>query len=282
MTPTPPRFAVVGNPIAHSRSPAIHQEFGRQLGIALSYETLLAPIDGFAATITAFFDQGGSGLNITLPFKEEAFALASANLSERAQLAGAVNTLWMKDGRLHGCNTDGVGLLDDIQRLGVSIAGKRILLVGAGGAAKGVVYPLLHAQCAALRIVNRNAARAHELHAHAASLLPQFTAQLSAGGLDDAQGQWDIVLNATSSSLSSQAPSLPGVDYARGALAYDLVYAAEPTAFMQQAKTKGAQYVADGLGMLVAQAAASFAIWHGRTPDITPVLALLRRQLDAA
>lgn len=282
MTPTPPRFAVVGNPIAHSRSPAIHQEFGRQLGIALSYETLLAPIDGFAAAITAFFDQGGSGLNITLPFKEEAFALASANLSERAQLAGAVNTLWMKDGRLHGCNTDGVGLLDDIQRLGVSIAGKRILLVGAGGAAKGVVYPLLHAQCAALRIVNRNAARAHELHAHAASLLPQFTAQLSAGGLDDAQGQWDIVLNATSSSLSSQAPNLPGVDYARGALAYDLVYAAEPTAFMQQAKTKGAQYVADGLGMLVAQAAASFAIWHGRTPDITPVLALLRRQLDAA
>ena len=280
MTPTPPRFAVVGNPIAHSRSPAIHQEFGRQLGIALSYETLLAPIDGFAAAITAFFDQGGSGLNITLPFKEEAFALASANLSERAQLAGAVNTLWMKGGCLHGCNTDGVGLLNDIQRLGVSIAGKRILLVGAGGAAKGVVYPLLHAQCAALRIVNRNPARALDLQAHAAGLLPQFAARLSAGGLDQAQGQWDIVLNATSSSLSSQAPSLPGVDYARGALAYDLVYAAEPTAFMQQAKTKGAQYVADGLGMLVAQAAASFAIWHGRTPDITPVLALLRRQLD--
>lgn len=281
MTPTLPRFAVVGNPIAHSRSPAIHQEFGRQLGIALSYETLLAPIDGFAAAITAFFDQGGSGLNVTLPFKEEAFALANANLSERARLAGAVNTLWMKGGLLQGCNTDGVGLLNDIQRLGVSVAGKRILLVGAGGAARGVVYPLLHAQCAALRIVNRNAARAHELHAHASGLLPQFASQLSAGGLDEAQGQWDIVLNATSSSLSNQAPSLPGVDYARGALAYDLVYAAEPTAFMQQAQAKGVQYVADGLGMLVAQAAASFAIWHGRTPDIAPVLALLRRQLEA-
>jgi shikimate dehydrogenase len=282
VTPVLPRFAVVGNPIAHSRSPAIHQEFGRQLGIALSYETLLAPVDGFAATVAAFFSQGGAGLNVTLPFKEEACALASANLSERARLAGAVNTLWMKEGLLHGCNTDGVGLLNDIQRLGVAVAGKRILLVGAGGAAKGVVYPLLHAQCAALRIVNRNPARALDLQAHAAGLLPQFAARLSAGGLDQAQGQWDIVLNATSSSLSSQAPDLPGADYARGALAYDMVYAAEPTAFMKQAQAKGAQQVADGLGMLVAQAAASFAIWHGRTPDIAPVLALLRRQLDAA
>jgi len=282
VTPSLPRFAVVGNPIAHSRSPAIHQEFGRQLGIALSYETLLAPVEGFAATVAAFFGEGGSGLNITLPFKEEAYSLASADLSDRARLAGAVNTLWMQEGRLHGCNTDGVGLLDDIQRLGVSIAGKRVLLVGAGGAAKGVVYPLLQAQCAALRIVNRNAARAHELHAHAAGLLPQFAQQLSAGGLDEGQGQWDIVINATSSSLSSQAPSLPGVAYASGALAYDMVYAAQPTAFMQQAKAAGAQYAADGLGMLVAQAAASFFIWHGRAPDINPVLAMLRRQLDAA
>ncbi|CAM5457023.1 shikimate dehydrogenase [Eoetvoesiella caeni] len=282
MTPSLLRFAVVGNPIAHSRSPAIHQEFGRQLGIALSYETLLAPVEGFAATVAAFFGEGGSGLNITLPFKEEAYSLASADLSDRARLAGAVNTLWMQEGRLHGCNTDGVGLLDDIQRLGVSIAGKRVLLVGAGGAAKGAVYPLLQAQCAALRILNRNAARAHELHAHAAGLLPQFAQRLSAGGLDEGQGQWDIVINATSSSLSSQAPSLPGVAYASGALAYDMVYAAQPTAFMQQAKAAGAQYAADGLGMLVAQAAASFFIWHGRAPDINPVLAMLRRQLDAA
>lgn len=282
MTSTPPRFAVVGNPIAHSRSPAIHQEFGRQLGIALSYTTLLAPTDGFAAAIEAFFDQGGSGLNVTLPFKEEAYALASAHLSERARLAGAVNTLWLQDGRLHGCNTDGVGLLDDIQRLGVPVAGKRILLVGAGGAAKGVVYPLLMAQCAALHIVNRNASRAEALQKHAAGLLPQFAGRISAGGLDQAQGQWDLVLNATSSSLGNQTPDLPGMDYAPGALAYDLVYAAVPTAFMRQAQARGARHVADGLGMLVAQAAASFAIWHGRTPDIAPVLALLRRQLDAA
>ncbi len=282
MTQRIPYFAVVGNPVGHSRSPAIHQEFGRQLNLALRYETLLAPVDGFAETIRAFFDGGGAGLNVTLPFKEEAFALAAGHLSERARLAGAVNTLWMQDGNLHGCNTDGVGLLDDIQRLGAPPRDKRILLVGAGGAAKGVIYPLLDAGCAALRIVNRSAERAHQLCEHVCALLPQHAARISAGGLDEAQGQWDIVVNATSSSLSRQAPPLPGAGYAPNALAYDMFYAAQPTAFMQQALAQGASQAADGLGMLVAQAAASFAIWHGRRPDTVPVLQMLRRQLDAA
>lgn len=280
MTQGIPHFAVVGNPVGHSRSPAIHQEFGRQLGLALRYETLLAPVDGFAETIRGFFDNGGAGLNVTLPFKEEAFALAD-HLSERARLAGAVNTLWMRDGNLHGCNTDGVGLLDDIQRLGAPPRDKRILLVGAGGAAKGVIYPLLEAGCSALRIVNRSAERAHQLCEQVRALLPQHAARISAGSLDEAQGQWDIVVNATSSSLSRQAPPLPGAGYSPGSLAYDMFYAAQPTAFMQQALAQGAGQAADGLGMLVAQAAASFAIWHGRRPDTAPVLQMLRRQLDA-
>jgi len=280
MTQGIPHFAVVGNPVGHSRSPAIHQEFGRQLGLALRYDTLLAPVDGFAETIRAFFDNGGAGLNVTLPFKEEAFALAD-HLSERARLAGAVNTLWMRDGNLHGCNTDGVGLLDDIQRLGAPPRDKRILLVGAGGAAKGVIYPLLEACCSALRIVNRSAERAHQLCEQVRALLPQHAARVSAGGLDEAQGQWDIVVNATSSSLSRQAPPLPGAGYSPGSLAYDMFYAAQPTPFMQQALARGAGQAADGLGMLVAQAAASFAIWHGRRPDTEPVLQMLRRQLDA-
>lgn len=281
MTSQIPQFAVVGNPIEHSRSPAIHEEFGRQLGIALRYKTLLAPLEQFAATIQAFFAEGGAGLNVTLPFKEEAYGLARAHLSERARLAGAVNTLWMRDRQLHGCNTDGEGLLDDIQRLGISLEGKRILLVGAGGAAKGVLYPLLSARCALLRVVNRGAGRAHELRAHAARLLPHWSNRLSAGALNEAQGQWDVVINATSGSLSGQTPELPGVEYAPGALAYDMVYAAQATPFMQQAKALGVRHVADGLGMLVSQAAVSFAIWHGRRPDVAPVLDMLRKQLEA-
>ena len=283
MSPSPdtPRFAVVGNPIAHSRSPAIHAMFGAQTGIALQYDTLLSPLDGFPGTVRQFFDAGGRGLNVTVPFKEQAHALAD-RLSERARLASAVNTLWRQDGQLHGCNTDGVGLLSDLERLQARLDGARVLLIGAGGASKGVVYPLLQAGCARLRIVNRTAARALAMREHFGHQLPEQAARLSAGGLDQAEGEWDVVVNATSSGLQDTAPELPGLRYAPGALAYDMLYAAQPTPFMRQAERQGAARRVDGLGMLVGQAAASFAIWNGVAPDVEPVLAELRRQLGAA
>ncbi|HEY9280289.1 MAG TPA: shikimate dehydrogenase [Eoetvoesiella sp.] len=275
-------FAVIGNPIAHSLSPAIHQAFGKQLGVALRYTAIQSPIDGFPAVVDEFFANGGAGLNVTVPFKEIAYAMAQAHLSERASLAGAVNTLWMDHGRLHGCNTDGVGLLHDIQRLGITLQNKRILLVGAGGAAKGVVRPLLQAQCAALHIANRTPERAIELQTHIARLLPQFSAQVTAGSLKQSIGQWDVVINATSSSLGNLPPDLPDGIYAPGALAYDMMYGAQPTSFMLRAQAQGATHIADGLGMLVGQAAASFAIWHGLEPDLAPVLAALRQKLHSA
>src|SRR5690606_8405872 len=218
------QFAVVGNPVKPSRSPVIHEQFGLQTGIALHYGLLESPLDGFPRCVNEFFGRGGRGLNVTVPFKEEAYALCGKNLSRRAQLAGAVNTLWMQDGALHGCNTDGVGLLADIARLGAVVADKRVLLVGAGGAAKGALFPLLEAGCAALHIVNRSPHRARELKAHVETHLPRHIGQLSAGGLDQAQGEWDIVINATSSSLAGQAPDLAGAAYAPGSLAYDMMY----------------------------------------------------------
>ena len=275
----PRRFAVVGNPVKHSRSPAIHEQFGRQTGIRLHYGLLESPLDAFARCVSGFFAEGGRGLNVTVPFKEEAHALCGDNLSERARLAGAVNTLWMHEGRLRGCNTDGVGLLADIARQGVDVAGKRVLLIGAGGAAKGALLPLLEAGCEALRIVNRNAGRAQGLKAHLDTRLARLAARVSAGGLDQARGEWDIVINATSSSLAGEAPAIAGVAYAPGALAYDMMYGPQPTPFMQGARAAGADHVADGLGMLVEQAAEAFFIWNGVRPDTAPVLAQLRAQM---
>lgn len=276
------RYAVIGNPIEHSRSPFIHEQFGLQTGLALRYEKIKAPLDGFTPVVTDFFAQGGCGLNVTVPFKEEAFALAQAHLSVRARLAGAVNTLWMEQGKIHGCNTDGVGLLNDLLRLGYSPQGKNILLVGAGGAARGVVFPLLEAGCMQLHIVNRTEQRARQLQEHIVSRMPQLASRLSAGGLAQASGQWDIVINATSSSLGTTPPDLPHGLYRHGALAYDMMYGQQATSFMIQAQEQGAGLTADGLGMLVGQAAASFAIWHGVNPDIQAVLHDLRRQLHSA
>lgn len=275
------RYAVIGNPIEHSRSPIIHELFAQQTAVAITYEKIKAPLDQFAATVETFFAQEGCGLNVTVPFKEEAFALARANLSPRATLAAAVNTLWMEQGKLHGCNTDGIGLLTDLQRLGYSPEDKKILLVGAGGAARGVIFPLLEAGCAQLRIVNRTPERAQTLHRHFIEQMPELSARLSCGSLADAGGPWDIVINATSGSLEQRAPELPGGLYKTGALAYDMVYARQATPFMAQASDQGAHTVADGLGMLVGQAAASFAIWHGATPNTEAVLLALRRQLLA-
>jgi len=295
------RYAVIGNPVAHSRSPWIHARFGEQTGIALQYTLLQSRAEHFVHDVTTFFAQGGSGLNVTVPFKTQAYALAQ-QLSPRARMAQAVNTLWMQDGELHGCNTDGAGLVRDIVHHGASLKDARILLVGAGGAARGVLFPLLESGCAHLRIVNRTAANAAELATRARHILtartdrsnacvdsiPAYadspsacTDRLSAGALADAAGTpWDIVINASSSSLHGQAPALPEGIYAACAMAYDMMYGATPGPFLQQARRQGAARLVDGLGMLVRQAAESFRIWHGVHPDPEPVLAALRQDLQ--
>lgn len=272
------RYGVIGHPIEHSRSPQIHTQFASQFDLALSYERILAPLDGFAATVDEFFRQG-SGLNVTLPFKEQAYDLASPRLSRRAHMAGAVNTLWLQDGQIHGCNTDGVGLCSDLLRVGHNPEGKRILLIGAGGASRGVVFPLLEAGCELLHIINRTSSKAYEIREQVVALDPDASRRLSAGGLDDHCGDWDIVINATSASLNQNLPELPDARYRSNSLAYDMFYASEPTAFMQAAEQAGATHSKDGLGMLVGQAAASFQIWHGVQPDVEPVLAALRQAI---
>ncbi len=277
--PAPKKFAVIGNPVAHSKSPFIHAAFSAQTGIALEYARICAPLDDFEATVEAFFATGGSGLNITVPFKERAWAMAANGLSERARLAGAVNTLWQENGQIKGCNTDGVGLLTDLRRQLADPDGKRVLLIGAGGAAKGVTFPLLQAGCSHLHIINRTAQRALELREAITAHHPDVAGRLSAGSLDALDGAWDIVINATSSSIEDQAPAVGGLVFAPDALAYDMFYAAQPTAFMRFASATGAARVADGLGMLAGQAAVSFQIWNGVMPDIEPVLTALRQQI---
>jgi shikimate dehydrogenase len=286
-TPTTPqaaaqRFAVIGHPVKHSRSPSIHQQFAVQLHIALTYERLEAPLDAFTHTVTHFFSSGGRGLNVTVPFKLEAWELARAHLSLRARHAQAVNTLWMQNGALHGCNTDGVGLVEDLKRLGIKCEGARILMVGAGGAARGVLGPLLETGCGRLHVVNRTVDRAQALVSEWYATDPSTQKILSAGSLADAaqQEKWDVVVNASASSLAGEAPALPAGLYAPGAWAYDMMYGAQPTAFMAQANADGAAHLSDGLGMLVGQAAESFYLWHGKRPDVTPVLTSLRAELN--
>lgn len=265
------RYAVVGNPIAHSRSPAIHTEFARQTGQCMSYEALLAPLDQFEQVVREFFANGGKGLNITLPFKPQAFDFADA-LSERASSAGAVNTLkLLDDGRIWGDNTDGAGLVQDLLvNCGQQIKSKRILMLGAGGAARGAMLPLLLQKPAEIVIVNRTLERAHEL----VETFRQFgPVTASEGGQINAP--FDIVINATSASLQAQLPTLTLSAYAAHTFAYDMMYASEPTVFMQQAVENGAM-AQDGLGMLVEQAAEAFVLWRGIRPETRSVLARLR------
>ena len=277
-------FAVIGNPVKHSRSPSIHQLFALQTNVSLAYDRIEAPVDQFESTVLDFFTQGGVGLNVTVPFKQQAWELARMHLSERAKMAQAVNTLWMKNNVLHGCNTDGVGLVTDLTRLGIPRKQARILLIGAGGAARGVLGPILETDCAHLRIVNRTEARATELVNNWQQTYPDTAQRLSSGSLSQAkrEGGWDVVINASSSSLGDTAPMLPQGLYASGALAYDMMYGAQPTPFMLQAIADGAHRTSDGLGMLVAQAAESFYIWHDIKPDINPVLHAIRAELDAS
>jgi shikimate dehydrogenase len=260
------RYAVFGNPIAHSKSPRIHGLFARQAGQDLTYEAILAPLDGFAASVRTFAAAGGRGANVTVPFKEEAFRLATT-LTPRAEAAGAVNTLSLDGTSIRGDNTDGAGLVRDIaHNLGLTIAGRRILIVGAGGAARGVILPLLQQRPAAIFIANRTAARAEQLAA---------TFKVEGGGFERLSGRaFDLVINATSAGLSNAVLPVPTFAFAPGCLAYEMLYGRE-TPFMAQARATGAT-VADGLGMLVEQAAEAFFVWRGVRPDTAPVMAALR------
>ena len=260
------RYAVFGHPIAHSKSPQIHASFARQTGQDMSYEAILAPRDGFAASVAAFIAAGGRGANVTVPFKEEAYRLAS-RLSPRAQHAGAVNTLVFDDGIL-GDNTDGAGLVADLTRnLHCALAGKRILLVGAGGAARGVIDPLLDQTPAELVIANRTVSRAQEL-------ADRFGRGVRACGFDALDMPFDLVINATAASLAGELPPLSPRIFTAGTLAYDMMYGRD-TPFLAFARSYGAA-TADGLGMLVEQAAEAFYLWRGVRPDTAPVIAALR------
>jgi len=268
------RFTVFGNPIHHSKSPRIHRLFAEQTGIAHPYNTTLAPVDGFAESLANFFAAGGEGANVTVPFKEQAYA-AAAQLSERAALAGAVNTLKrLADGSLLGDNTDGVGLLSDLQRQQLIDPQDRILLIGAGGAARGAILPLLSFGCE-LVITNRTLSRAEQL----AELFNPH-GKISAQSADQLAGQsFDLVINATASGLQGEIPQLPATVIGADTRCYDMFYQAGLTPFLRWATELGATQYADGLGMLVGQAAHAFHLWHGVMPEITPVLATLRSEL---
>lgn len=269
------RYCVFGNPIAHSKSPDIHAAFARQTGQALQYDKRLAPVDGFAAAVQAFIAEGGLGANVTVPFKLEACKLASA-LTIRAQAAGAVNTLQFTEHGIIGDNTDGAGLVADIvNNAGVAIGGKRVLLLGAGGAARGVVLPILEHRPSQLVIANRTVATAE-------ALVQQFAALGGAGvvaacGFGQIEGGFDIVINATSASLSAELPPVPASVFGPDTLALDMMYGKEPTVFLRFAAGHGAR-VRDGLGMLVEQAAEAFALWRG----VHPATAELLQQMRAA
>lgn len=269
-------YCVFGNPIAHSRSPAIHAAFAAITGEDLRYEARLAPTDGFAAAVADFVASGGRGGNVTVPFKEEACRL-SDHLSERAARAGAVNTLAFRVDGIFGDNTDGAGLLQDITaNLGFALRGSRILLLGAGGAARGVIAPLLDGGPASLHIANRSAEKARSLAASFADM-----ATVCGGSFAELAGMsFDLVINATSASLAGESLPLPADLFAPGSLAYDMMYGKGETPFMQLASAQGAGQCADGLGMLVEQAAEAFFVWRGVRPPTATVLADLRRQIS--
>ncbi len=261
------KYAVIGNPIAHSKSPQIHQAFAKQTNQDISYEPILAPLNAFEVTVRRLIDDGYKGVNVTVPFKLQAFLL-SDSLSPLAQSADAANTLILDRKNIQGHNTDGIGLIYDItHNLGLALQGKRILLLGAGGAAEGVFQPILEQNPAMLVVANRTLDKAQKM----VNKSPKKASASSFGGL---QGQFDIIINATSTGLSDTALPISNAVFARGCLAYEMMYGRE-TPFMKQARKNGAQ-VADGLGMLVEQAAEAFYLWRGVRPQTVPVIAMLR------
>ena len=272
----PDEYAVMGNPISHSKSPQIHTQFAKQTQQNIRYRAIQVDPGGFEQAIGNFFASGGKGLNITVPFKQEAWQLAN-QLSERARLAGAVNTLKPgTNGGLYGDNTDGIGLVRDLtQNLGVKLTEKRILLVGAGGAARGVIAPLMENNPQQLVIANRTMDRANELVEHFSG-----RGHISAMGFDELKDEkFDVVINATSASLKGDLPPLPVTAITNTQIVYDMMYSSEPTLFLQWAQKHGAKKISDGLGMLVEQAAESFYIWRNVLPDTTPVIQNIRASI---
>ncbi len=265
------KYCVFGNPIGHSKSPLIQSAFARQTGQDMEYTAVLAPVDGFADMVDEFIASGGRGANVTVPFKQEAFQLVT-RLTPRAELAGASNTLIFTGDEVVGDNTDGVGLLRDITiNLRYPVAGKRILILGAGGAARGVVGPLLEAGAISVTVANRTVPRAKSLSEHFAHL-----GDVIGCGYDELAGHsFDIVINATSASLTGTMPPLPDGIFAPGSLAYKMMYGLGDTPFRAFARSQGAAVISEGLGMLVEQAAESFYVWRGVRPDCAPVMAML-------
>jgi shikimate dehydrogenase len=275
------RYAVIGNPVAHSKSPWIHARFAEQTGEAIEYGRVLGTIGAFADDVRAFAQAGGRGMNVTVPFKLDAHAFADT-LTPRAAAAGAVNTLRFGDaGGVLGDNTDGVGLVRDIEgNLGVGLKGARVLLLGAGGAARGVVLPMLDCGVAALTIVNRTASKAQQLVDHFADAAHAAHVRFSGGGAHSVEaGPYDVIVNATAGSLDDSLPDCDDGSFGPGTLAYDMMYSAQPTVFMRHAQSLGARS-ADGLGMLVEQAAESFFLWRGVRPESGAVLRALRLELS--
>lgn len=277
----PDRYAVAGNPVAHSRSPHIHSLFAQQTGQSVDYGRLLCPLDAFTPEVKAFAASGAKGCNVTVPFKFEAFELATRR-SPRAELAQAANTLRFDEGGWLADNTDGVGLVRDITvNAGVPLAGRRVLLLGAGGASAGVLGPLIEARPAEIVMANRTVEKAQAIVARHADWAAQHGVQLSARGLSDAGTGFDVFINGTAASLAgSGVPVGPEVLKA-GSLALDMMYGPAAQAFLDWARSHGA-VARDGLGMLVEQAAESFALWRGVRPDTAPVLAEMRALVDAA
>lgn len=268
------RYAVFGNPIAHSKSPEIHRAFAQQVGHEISYEKQCVDVGKFSEAAEKFFSDGGRGLNVTVPFKQDAYAFADA-LSDRAQSAGAVNTLAMqKDGRILGDNTDGIGLVNDIEsHLGWEIRGANVLVLGAGGAVRGILKPLLEKSPCCVAIANRTLAKAEQL----AAAFSDF-GDVQAKGFDALAGeQFDLIINGTAASLSAEVPPISPSCVKKSSCVYDMVYGTEPTSFMRWAKDNGAANMSDGLGMLVGQAAESFFIWRDIRVQVEPVINLLRK-----
>jgi shikimate dehydrogenase len=272
----PAKYAVMGNPIKHSKSPQIHTAFALQTGQKIEYIAIQVDFGGFDQAVSHFQAYGGKGLNVTVPFKLEAYQ-RSDSLTERAQRAGAVNTLvFQDDGNVLGDNTDGVGLVSDItEYLHWPINGQRVLILGAGGAARGVLAPLLEQQPASLAIANRTVSTAQALADDFADM-----GHVTPGGYDSLPGQqFELVINATAASLQGEVPPLPDDLLSPGAHCYDMMYASQPTAFMQWASQRHAPHIADGLGMLVGQAAESFFVWRGVKPEVVSVIKAVRESM---
>jgi shikimate dehydrogenase len=270
-------YVVFGNPVEHSQSPRIHALFAEQTNDPIRYEKLFVPLGEFKKSVMKFIDAGGRGANVTVPFKVDAFEFATTH-SQRAQSARAVNTLTFRDGQIFADNTDGVGLVNDITRnLGFSVTGKSVLVVGSGGATRGVLLPIVQERPREIVVINRTAAKANELVKALAQQAESHSVRIDSGGLDAVgEASFDLVVNATSSSLTDDAFPVSTKVLANGALAYDMMYGKQETSFTRWAEMANAARVSDGLGMLVEQAAESCLLLRGKRPDAKGVIEALR------